>query len=65
MQLVLKQAKGFEELLDNPMNSLLLIKEKEPKAQRLHDAHRCFAARLEKIDRTSHINHQPSLLDCC
>jgi len=33
MQLVLKQARGFEELLDNRMNSLLLIKEKEPKEQ--------------------------------
>tara|TARA_B100001093_G_scaffold67146_1_gene57095 strand:- start:663 stop:800 length:138 start_codon:yes stop_codon:yes gene_type:complete len=33
MQLVLKQVRGFEELLDDPMNSLLLIKEKEPKAQ--------------------------------
>jgi hypothetical protein len=35
------------------MNTLLLIKEKELKAQRLHDAQRCFAAHSEGIDYTS------------
>ena len=35
------------------MNTLLLIKEKELKAQRLCDAQRCFAAHSEGIDYTS------------
>ncbi|WP_186523854.1 hypothetical protein [Synechococcus sp. SYN20] len=35
------------------MNTLLLIKEKELKAQRLQDAQRWFAAHSEGIDYTS------------
>jgi hypothetical protein len=35
------------------MNTLLLIKEKELKVQRLQDAQRCFAAHSEGIDYTS------------
>ena len=49
----LKQATGFEALSVVPMNTLLLIKEKELKAQRLQDAQRCFAAHSEGIDYTS------------
>ena len=52
-QFDLKQATGFETLSVVPMNTLLLIKEKELKAQRLHDAQRCFAAHSEGIDYTS------------
>ena len=48
-----KQATGFETLSVVPMNTLLLIKEKELKAQRLQDAQRCFAAHSEGIDYTS------------
>ena len=52
-QFDLKQATGFEALSVIPMNTLLLIKEKELKSQRLHDAQRSFAARSEGIDYTS------------
>ena len=52
-QFDLKQATGFEALSVVPMNTLLLIKEKELKAQRLCDAQRCFAAHSEGIDYTS------------
>ncbi len=52
-QFDLKQATGFEALSVVPMNTLLLIKEKELKAQRLQDAQRCFAAHSEGIDYTS------------
>ena len=52
-QLALKQATGFEALSVVPMNTLLLIKEKELKAQRLQDAQRWFAAHSEGIDYTS------------
>ena len=52
-QFDLKQATGFETLSVVPMNTLLLIKEKELKAQRLQDAQRCFAAHSEGIDYTS------------
>jgi len=49
-QFDLKQATGFETLSVVPMNTLLLIKEKELKAQRLQDAQRCFAAHSEGIN---------------
>ena len=52
-QFDLKQATGFEALSFVPMNTLLLIKEKELKSQRLHDAQRSFAAHSEGIDYTS------------
>ena len=52
-QFDLKQATGFEALSVVPMNTLLLIKEKELKAQRLHDAQRCFAAHSDGTDYTS------------
>ena len=52
-QFDLKQATGFEALSVVPMNTLLLIKEKELKAQRLCDAQRCFAAHSEGIDYSS------------
>jgi len=52
-QFDLKQATGFEALSVVPMNTLLLIKEKELKAQRLQDAQRWFAAHSEGIDYTS------------
>jgi len=35
------------------MNTLLLIKDKELKAQRLHEAQRYFASHSEGIDYTS------------
>ena len=52
-QFDLKQATGFEALSVVPMNTLLLIKEKELKAQRLLHAQLCFAAHSEGIDYTS------------
>ncbi len=52
-QFDLKQATGFEALSVVPMNTLLLIREKELKAQRLQVAQLCFAAHSEGINYTS------------
>ena len=68
-QFDLKQATKFEALWVVPMNTHLLIKEKELKLQRLHDAQRSFTAHSEGIYYTfahqSIGNFSRSLLICC
>ncbi|WP_115017279.1 hypothetical protein [Synechococcus sp. UW140] len=56
-QFDLKQATGFEALKVVAMNTLLMIKEKELKARRLHRAQLYFTAHPEGIDyKSAHLS---------
>ena len=68
-QFDLKQSTRFEALWVFPMNTHLLIKEKELKLQHLHDAQRSFTAYSEGIHyifaHQSMGSFSRSLLICC